>query len=567
MKKVVFNGLLLLSHVLKKARYIKFGEVTLITGTENTTGKSSILKSLYSTLGADVKFEDEWIPLQVKSVLLFSLNDERFIALRDGDHISFFDSNNSLIITTNSITKELSPFISQIFDFELPLMLKSNASQQQAIPAFLYLPFYIDQDNGWTTYFSSFIGLGMYNRWQKTFKEYHTGIKPKEYYELSNKIGDMAKELSLLKNEEELLNKTREKVGNSLHELKVEIDIDAFRERLESLLANYNSLKSVEDELRKTLYQLNDVKIDIENQIDELKEQVLENNKELELSKESTSVVCSKCGSTHESKLYNEYVLLSDTNNAIEFISEMEKNLTEVNEMIEEEVGKYDDAKRLSKEIQSEITEVKSEISLNDIVEARAKDHAEKVFINEIDGNSEKQEAVILRISGLEDDRKRLCDKKRISTIRDQYLSYLGRYLNQLSIDSSHLKPYRANFTPPDSLLKTGSRGPRQMLAVYFAFVNTVYQFSTTAKFPVVVDSPKQQEQDSMNAEVIGKFCIENKPTESQLILATLNFGGEKKGILVHEFNDKKGLLNEADYQAYLPMFSALVEKLIPSQQ
>lgn len=89
------------------------------------------------------------------------------------------------------------------------------------------------------------------------------------------------------------------------------------------------------------------------------------------------------------------------------------------------------------------------------------------------------------------------------------------------------------------------------MLAVYYAFIDTVYKFSSTAKFPIVVDSPKQQEQDSMNADVIASFCAKNRPDSAQLVLATLNYNSTDTSITVYELNEKKGLLLNSEYQEH----------------
>ena len=94
MNNVVFERIILISEIEKKARCITFDRITIITGNINTTGKSCVLKSLYHTLGADVVFEDEWYPLKTKSFVEFRVGNQKYKALRSEDRITIFDEND-----------------------------------------------------------------------------------------------------------------------------------------------------------------------------------------------------------------------------------------------------------------------------------------------------------------------------------------------------------------------------------------------------------------------------------------------------------------------------------------
>jgi predicted ATPase len=89
------------------------------------------------------------------------------------------------------------------------------------------------------------------------------------------------------------------------------------------------------------------------------------------------------------------------------------------------------------------------------------------------------------------------------------------------------------------------------MLAIYYAFLNIIYKHTTTAKMPIVLDSPKQQEQDNIHSDQIVNFCISHLPTNAQLILATLNYKSESNDIKIYELNMEKGLLIDSDYKEY----------------
>jgi len=542
MKVVYFKSLLLLSDVLKKSRLIEFGNVTVVTGDRNTTGKSSILKSLYYTLGANVVFEDEWLPLEVKSILTFSYEDRIYTAFRDGSRIAFFDSEENILVSTDSITTELAPFVSKTFEFNLPLVHSSTNQELQAIPAFLYLPFYVDQDQGWSSYFMSFKGLQMFSRWQGAFKNYHTGIRPKEFYAIGNQIKIEQKNESDLGQEAAILTKTKQRVEESLNSPIVVLDIEELRRQLQPLLDEYNLLNQIENDIRVKSYRNTEEQTEILRQVSELEEQINTNQSELRDAEKFAEIACPRCGSIHESKLYHTYALTTDTNDAVDFLKTLKSELEKLEiekEGIEES---YRSAQQRIANIKSQIVRYQSEISPQDVLQTVAKKRAEEVFESELRENRHKQENVTKAIIGLELEKRKLLDKKRSKKIKDEYIKMLGDFFHQLAVESADLKAYRTNFTPPQTKVKTGSRGARQMLALYYAFIDTVYKYSSTAKFPIVVDSPKQQEQDNMNADVIAEFCTQNRPESAQLILATLDYNSTDPLIKVYQLNEKKGL-------------------------
>lgn len=94
MKNLVLKKLLLLSKKEGKAREIPFHiETTVITGV-NDTGKSSLIKSIFHSLGASVKFHSTWNAIDVITLLYFEL---------DKAPIAYFDSADfspSTIVTT-----------------------------------------------------------------------------------------------------------------------------------------------------------------------------------------------------------------------------------------------------------------------------------------------------------------------------------------------------------------------------------------------------------------------------------------------------------------------------------
>ena len=83
-----------------------------------------------------------------------------------------------------------------------------------------------------------------------------------------------------------------------------------------------------------------------------------------------------------------------------------------------------------------------------------------------------------------------------------------------------------------------GSDLPRALLAYGFSILNVMRDHASSVFCPIVIDSPIQQEPDKENHERILTFIRDNRPDDSQLIVAV----GDTKEI---EFDGDTVLLTE----------------------
>ncbi len=99
MKRLVFKEVLILSKVEKAARRETFAEaINLLTG-ENDVGKSTLVKSLYHTQGADVPQlqNTRWKKAKPIYCLNFSLDGTDYSVLRDEKYFGIFDKSEQLV--------------------------------------------------------------------------------------------------------------------------------------------------------------------------------------------------------------------------------------------------------------------------------------------------------------------------------------------------------------------------------------------------------------------------------------------------------------------------------------
>ena len=139
MKRLRFESLELLSLRERKARRIEFHPVmTVILGT-NDVGKSSVIKSLYWAFGASPAIiHPTWAAANVKAMIAFTVNDVRYRILRDHNTIGVFDGEGRTLSVTTQITRELGPYLAEIFNFQL--VLTSRKGEPEIPAAGLCLP-------------------------------------------------------------------------------------------------------------------------------------------------------------------------------------------------------------------------------------------------------------------------------------------------------------------------------------------------------------------------------------------------------------------------------------------
>ncbi|MCF2904640.1 hypothetical protein L0666_06555 [Octadecabacter sp. CECT 8868] len=548
MKRLKFEKLWLLSTQERRARTESFDpDVTSIVA-DNEFGKSSLVKSLYSALGADpYKTPEAWKNAKVALLLRFTVGGATYYILRQEGYFALFDDAKKLLWTASSVVAGLAPKIGELLDFHISLKQKGGKSITPP-PAFCFLPFYVDQDNGWSDTWASFSGLGMVPAYKSEIAEFHTGIKPRQYYIAKSKRDEAITSRKLLSDEKGALLKAKKRFSDKRKKLGIALDVEVFKDRIQALLKEQNALQSLYDDLRAKVSDLQSLRSIAQEEVDIAERVLSELNSDIKFATDFSDdeIVCPVCSTVHDNDFANRFGLINDADACRIVLIEARAKVAKHDGDIEKVLRSVPSLEKRISSIKAILQETRGEVKLADMLKDESERLVDKSFEDEervLDG-----EIGILNVTASDakaemDSLTKASRKKKIVEFYDAKLREFCGLLNITNIPSSVWGKVRPVIS------ETGSLNPRLLLAYYYAVLHTIDEFSTSCFCPIVVDTPLQQDQDPENSKRLIRFAIENKPVGSQLILATGSLNRIVPPGRLIEPDSKRSLLSEDKYE------------------
>ena len=263
MKEVYFKEIMIADMQNETARIQPFEKgLNVVTSVDNHMGKSSLLKSMYYTLGAEVDFDSVWDKQSKLYVATLSVMGREYRIARFMKRFAVFDGDTLLKIT-DSVTNGLAPLLGEIFDFSVYLPNKETGKVEMAPPAFTFMPYYIDQDKGWSGLYDSFASINQYKSTDRIKSlYYHLNIYTKNTVELMAKRDCLKESQETLKAENDRLNiilsALREETANlptadTVSELEAQLEKP--KKQIENLVKRIGTIRNEIQSLEATLHQ------------------------------------------------------------------------------------------------------------------------------------------------------------------------------------------------------------------------------------------------------------------------------------------------------------------------
>jgi putative chromosome segregation ATPase len=559
MKEMYFDNILIADIVEKTAHFHKFEKgFNVVTSQDNHVGKSSLLKSLYFAMGAEVDFDNVWNKNTKLYVVEFYIDEIKFSMARWQKAFAFF-RETELILTTKSVSRELARKFEKIFSFAVYMANKKTNKIELAPPAFTFMPYYIDQDKGWSGLYESFSNIDQYKKSDRIKSlYYHLGIYTRSTVELMAKRDTLKDKIEQLKEEEEKSRITIESLyaeiqnllpADSIEELEKNLIIP--KERISLLVSRIGETRNKIQSLETALYQH-------EHQLEVIQEyRKIKNGVSVREDRDKIHI-CPKCGYSFDEEIYS--IVRSNYN--LQNEDYMYKQIEQIISSIASELEKYkENYVNLMDELkQQEQAYDEKQDSYEVYLRQRGLQDSVRHFTEQLGENVYEQEEHGKEIKKINKEIRKLPNKKEVE---ENYIENVR--LNIIKLDAWN-SAYEGNIKLLKPIKAQGTLENKIILAQMIGLFQTMQYFRTnTILFPLVVDSPRAKEASHTSSKDILKliFEMDNLP---QVILATMDYSDfeneMKRRAKVTVLFEKRKLLNGDTYREYQSEIEELQELL-----
>lgn len=512
---LIFNSILLVDLTNKEAKKIEFAPgKNMLTSNGNHYGKSVIMKSLYYTLGAEVYFPNPIKSLNYMTILRFTLEDKQYIVGRLNSMFVVF--RNSKFIKKYHNVGDFGDFLSDLFKFEIELVGKdAEGTIEKCPPAFFYLPYYIDQENGWSTNSYSFDRMTQFDMPQrKDSYFFHFGVLDSEYVKQNKHQKANSKKISKLLKDNEKYKTVIETLKMGLDDTQMAFEIKDLQAAIPNRKDDIDSIFKDIAKCRKELVEAEDMYQRLLNEKEVLAKYIKKNDV---TPTEKTDVVeCPRCGLFFEQalsvKMEQVYLLESLNDDYTKVTTKAEKAERKIKKLNE----KYESCQKKLKEYENSLGDEQG--TYDTYLKAKTtkkllEDYRKKIAQNEEFVSSLKDSNRTIRMLLKEYQQSK--SKANIT-----YLSVLHKNFGTLDIPSNQVP----RESEPGSFIEaSGAYGPRCKIAQALSFLETQKSISNEIiTFPLVIDSPNVLEQDKDHLESVLKMLLTWNVTDNQIIVASI---------------------------------------------
>lgn len=558
MHRFRFENIWLLSHREKKARHVKFHPRKNLLRGRNHTGKTTLIRSLFETLGATPHGKLESWDDNAACLVEFSVDSTHFFALHQDGRRALFDADSKLVISTSKFP-EWSQRFCEVTDFNLVFSDKSESKVVPADPACFFLPFYVNQDGSWQSEWNTFNGIKRFNAPFGPILEYFTGICPPEYYQVRAQKSQDAKVLEEHRREYRLLERAIERFSKTVPLSGPKVNAENFSAEIEQLTKEVNELNAQQEKLRSVAVREQELLSNLDHQI-RMADNALtayDSDAKYLRTEGSAPLICPTCHAEHEKPFIDLLQFAEDARVLRELAARLRDDAAEVRRRCQTTFSDLSNLNDNYLRISRLLDTRKGELKFQDVVGSIGAEAAFAAFDAERKQLQSAIEAAVFTVEALDQKMKELRSTKRTKEILTEFREFYaaGRIaLQLLSVDVSKMK-----LTARPEL--SGSGGPRSILAYYAAIWRTVQGKTGTYDIPVVIDSPNQQAQDDINLPAVLQFIAKDLPEDMQLIVGletTTSYGFDKELHLEHKF----AMLREEEWEAAQRVVEPLLEKM-----
>lgn len=421
-----------------------------------------------------------------------------------------------------------------------------------------YMPFYIDQDMGWSETWSSFSNVGNLSE-RSIVRLYLTGIVDDCFFTYKKKLALIEKKLKNCTKELQSYNILSKQVRKRFRSLDVNIDIDGFKNRMNLFLEKLKQLREMQNEHMRLMQKLYVKKAYIEMGADQLKKNIHEIEKDFQYALELDDVIiCPTCGAHYINNMKCRHDLLKDSQSCKELLIHYSKELDEINHQIDVAIVKSNDINLSIETTQALIKASNDEISIEEVVEAKSREQIIDLVKTQLSELSEEKTKLIkekTRLDSLIINYNGNDRKKEAETLFVDYVIKAAK-LMELSVSRERIR-FGCR------MQATGSALPVNIIAHTFSYLKLMQKYSGPIFMPVVIDEPKQQGLQQQTLSKAISYMLDAMPAYGQLIISLAD--DEEISIpqnaLIIDLDETDGVLISDDFEVVRNEIEEILEK------
>lgn len=517
----------------------------LIISDDNTQGKSSLLKSMYYTLGFDVRqFPSGWNYKDMYFQLEIEINKNKYTITRQQDIYRVNDVENSMNV------KEYSMWLQEKLDIDMRLLNTRTRELFKAYSSAIILPFYIDQDDSWDG--------GLYKNVSDTMYQYANIPSDifKSVFSLSSlKLLELQNKKTIVTKEKKTVVLTIEGLTNAFKDYEKEHEdlpqVSKFdKEKLEKDIQRY--LK-IQNEFNNKVIKHKIKLLTKNSELDRHKQDLKELEQILRMTKGRKREIQAECNYCH-SKLTTEQSLtrLDLSNNEIEILllkDEYEKIVDKLKTEIMEIEGEKNVLDNEIENIRVNLNKSRELLTVEDYVDASAKMKAS----NELRKLLDRQ---ILIKNELENEIKELTKeinkiRKATKELEEKIQKEYDTLIVEMKKTISNLDIEELKFLEFKSIPGSGIDKNKKFLGHYLVYISLLKKYSNY-KIPLCMDSFIKNEISDISEvkmfEAIDKYFFDEE-NQTFFSIISKNLKNLNQETNYHKTNLSGKILSKEKYE------------------
>lgn len=559
MKRLLLKKLIVISRSEQSSLEVPFKKGLNIILGGNKTGKSSLIKSIFTALGCDCsKIEKDWKNLISTYLLYFEYGDEQYCVLRCGKEFSIMkeEKNNYTCVINTEKFQLFCDKLMEIFEVNMQCVISNNSEIINVTTPLLFRFQYIDQDDGWSDIGNEFKNVRYIKDWKGDTNKFITGYLNNDYYKLK------AKKIQLSNDKEEKLKelKSNEMFVNSIsHDLKKKSQLENLNQlnTVDDVQKKLIKLRNDTDDLRKKEYSIKEKMIKLDNNIfmkkielNNIYKNIEETQKDISFAMEQDEeIICPICGTKHKNSLNEQLNLSAGLENSEKLRNILEDKINDFKEQLMNFNNEYEDIKNKILKNEELIKDSKEMLSYEELYKNKGKYELYNKCKQELVKIESKYKNLIGEIGELDEQIKEIKSKKRKNEITMQLKDKCKTFAEKINLPSTYIK-FRDLVQVIDH---TGSETPRLVYMYQSAlYLYNLERGGNPFNF-YVIDTPNQQGQDEDNLECIFKSMELLLSNKGQVIVGTERKTGlEEKANNIINLSTKRKCLNSEKYNEHI---------------